>query len=303
MPYWPEGRDGLLPLYQAVAHGCQAGRFQEVCEDVYCNRILRGTAGSHASYSTHKLGLLGLDLTAVACFFVEPWSRLASELTPAAQAWLLSEAAFSLRALNRLAEAREPMRATIDLYERDENWEYASITAGNLSELELTLGDVPAAESTAAQSVTYADRSKDAFGRMSKRTTHGDALHHAGKLDDSRTLFAEAETLQAERQPGYPLLYSTPGYKYCDLSLAPAERAAWRAVPHQPQGASPRFSVHPPAQQPDASALRLISEDLAAVEHRAQTSLDIVMRGSRNLLDVSLNHLTLGRVSLLRAVL
>ena len=138
---------------------------------------------------------------------------------------------------------------------------------------------------------------------MSKRTTHGDALHHAGKLDDSRTLFAEAETLQAERQPGYPLLYSTPGYKYCDLSLAPAERAAWRAVPHQPQGASPRFSVHPPAQQPDASALRLISEDLAAVEHRAQTSLDIVMRGSRNLLDVSLNHLTLGRVSLLRAVL
>jgi hypothetical protein len=115
VPYWPEGRDGLLPLYQAVAHGCQAGRFEEASVGVYRDRILRGTAGSHAAYSTKKLGLLGLDLAAVACFFVEPWKQLAAELSPGDQAWLLSEAAFSLRALNRLAEAREPERVSMEM--------------------------------------------------------------------------------------------------------------------------------------------------------------------------------------------
>jgi hypothetical protein len=228
VPYWPEGRDGLLLLYQAVAHGCKAGHMEEGRAGVYRDRIKRGTAGPHAHYSRAKLGLVGLNLAAVACFFIEPWRRLAAGLTPGNQSWLLSEAAFSLRALNRLTEAREPMRAGMQLYEQQEDWNNAARQAGNLSELELTLGDVPAAEVTAAQSITFADRSGDAFQRMGNRTTHADALHQAGRLEASRTLFAEAETRQAERQPGYPLLYSLQGCWYCDVLLATAERAAWR---------------------------------------------------------------------------
>ena len=38
----PDTLAGLQPLYQAVAHGCLAGLHQEVCDDVYANRILRG---------------------------------------------------------------------------------------------------------------------------------------------------------------------------------------------------------------------------------------------------------------------
>ncbi len=34
--------------------------------------------------------------------------------------------------------------------------------------------------------------------------------------------------MQAEDQPQYPLLYSVRGFRYCDLLLAPAERAAWQ---------------------------------------------------------------------------
>ena len=339
--YWPEGRDGLLPLYQAVAHGCQAGRFEEARAAVYRDRIQRGTAGSHAAYSTKKLGLLGLDLAAVACFFVEPWSRLASELTPADQAWLLSEAAFRLRALNRLAEAREPMRTYVEMKVAEENWRHAAMVAGNLSELELTLGDVPAAESTAAQSVTFADRSDDAFERLCNRTTHADALHHAGQREASRTLFAEAEALQAERQPGYPLLYSLQGYKYCDLLLAPAERAAWREFtarrPEQATRSSGTAAAETPEQRVACSGLPQLpaaargtnadgvtaaggvkkesgsaaesgvdsphSKDLAAIEHRATQTLDWATKARISLLSIALDHLTLGRVSLLRAVL
>ena len=34
--------EDLQPLYQAVAHGCQAGLQQEACDKVYRDRILRG---------------------------------------------------------------------------------------------------------------------------------------------------------------------------------------------------------------------------------------------------------------------
>jgi len=76
--------------------------------------------------------------------------------------------------------------------------------------------------------VTYADRSGDAFLRMGFRTTHADALHQVGRRAEAETRFREAEHLQAERQPTYPLLYSLPGFRYCDLLLAVAERAAWQ---------------------------------------------------------------------------
>jgi hypothetical protein len=43
--------DDLQPLYQAVAHGCQAGLHEEALYNVYVKRILRGT-GSGGFYST-----------------------------------------------------------------------------------------------------------------------------------------------------------------------------------------------------------------------------------------------------------
>ena len=73
VPYWPEGLVDLQPLYQAVAHGCQARRFEESLMDVFIRRISRGTSGQHpnpyASYSTTMLGAFGTDLSAVAFFF------------------------------------------------------------------------------------------------------------------------------------------------------------------------------------------------------------------------------------------
>jgi hypothetical protein len=297
VPFWPEGRDGLLPLYQAVAHGCKAGRFREACADVYQDRILRGGFGSHAYYSNKKLGLIGLDLAAVACFFVEPWRRLAADFTPGERSWLLNEAAYRLRALNRLAEAREPMRGGMELAAQLKYWINAARYASNLSELELMLGDVAAAEATAAQSVILADRSKDAFQRMGKRTTRADALHAAGRLNESGTLFAEAEALQAMRQPDYPLLYSLQGFRYCDLLLATAERAAWRRFdfpPSNDQGASNTLA---PPERATTNA------DLVAIERRAAQTLKWATDAGMGLHDIALDHLTLGRVNLLREAL
>src|SRR6185503_9551650 len=75
--------EDLQPLYQAVAHGCQAGLQQEVCEKIYSARIRRSP---QEDYSTNKLGAFGSDLGAVACFFEIPWSRVSPALTEFHQA-------------------------------------------------------------------------------------------------------------------------------------------------------------------------------------------------------------------------
>jgi tetratricopeptide (TPR) repeat protein len=196
--------EDLQPLYQAVAHGCQAGLQQEACGEVYYSRILR----RKEKYSVHKLGAYGSDLRAVACFFETPWSRVSPALTEADQAWLLNEAATRLGALGRLNEALEPVRAGLEMLIKQENWREAAVSASNLSELELTLGDVAGAVGDAEQSVIYGDRSGDAFWSRVSRVQHGNMRHQRGHRDETQELFQEAERMQAESEPDHPLLYS-----------------------------------------------------------------------------------------------
>jgi hypothetical protein len=271
--------EDLQPLYQAVAHGCQAGLQQEACDRVYYDRIARG----QEAYAVKKLGAFGSDLGAVACFFETPWSRVSPALTEGDQAWLLNQAAFRLRALGRLTEALEPMRAGLEMGVRQENWAEAARRANNLSELELTLGEVAAAVKDAEQSVTYAERSGDAFWKMAARTTHADALHQAGRRAEAEARLRQAEQMQAERQPQYPLLYSLPSFRYCDLLLVEAEREAGKAKGEAKQ--------------------EVLLAKCRAVAERAARTLKWVTDAKLSLLDTALNHLTLGRAALYAAIL
>lgn len=285
-PHRPDGMDGLAPLYEAVTHGCLAGRHQEACIKVYVDRILRGT-GSSGNYSTFKLGAIGADLAAVAAFFDEPWRQVSPNLTEDAQAWLLHEAAFSLRALGRLIEALQPMHAGLEMRVQQKNWKQAAISASNLSELEVTLGRLPDAVTDARQSITHADQSGDAFQRLSKRAATADALHQSGQRAEAGTLFAEAERLQQDMQPEFNLLYSVQGFLYCDWLLAPAEQAAWQHLLNRPL----------------SNLESQISDCLAEIERRASTTLQWAIDYRSSLLTIALDHLTLARVGLIRAIL
>ncbi len=282
--HWPDTFEGLQPLYQAVAHGCEAGMHQAARADVYRGRIQR----DDIFYSWKKLGAIGADLGAMACFFEKPWSRLAPGLSEPDQAWLLNEAANRLRALGRLTEAQEPMRVALRMSIRRQGWANAAIAANNVSELELTTGNVLAALREAEQSMLFADRSGDAFLRMVMRGTVADVLHQAGQSFEARERFQETEAMQYERQPEYPLLCSLGSFRYCDLLLAGAECAAWRAQ----LGAA---SV--PCSRAGA-AIQCCRE----VEQRTAQALE---RDAREqwLLDIGLHHLTLGRAALYRALL
>ena len=289
----PDTIEGLLPLYQAVAHGCQAGLYQQACEEVYFGRILRGT-GHGGFYSTKMLGAIGADLGAVACFFDPPWHRITPKITADSQPWLLNEAAFSLAALGRLTEALEPMRAGLELDIKQAAWNGAARMANNLSELELTLGAMREAQSDAEQSVTFADRSNDKFLQMCGRTTHGDALHQSGHEEAARTRFVEAEILQRERQPKYPRLYSLWGFRYCDLLLSESERLAWRqcmalSVSKRAEGL---WLTKGSVEKEHRQACEEVSE-------RATQALELV--GDKlGLLETGRDHLILSRTALYR---
>jgi len=83
------------------------------------------------------------------------------------QGFVLNFTTFALRALGRLADSGEPMVAALNVAIRLTMWKHAALQASNLSELSLTLGDVSSAVRQGEQSVELADRSGDAFHRMS----------------------------------------------------------------------------------------------------------------------------------------
>jgi len=293
--------EDLQPLYQAVAHGCQAGLQQETRLKVFSQRIRR----VNEKVSIRKLGAIGSDLGAIACFFEVPWSRVSPALTEADQAWLLSEAAFCLRALGRLTEALEPMRTGLEMGVEAKDWDEAARRASNLSELELTLGEVAGAVEHAEQSVTYADRSGDAFWKMTSHCKMADALHQAGRRDEAEARFREAEKMQAERQPDYPLLFSLRGFKYCDLLLAAPERAAWRDLLGRARLLQSREEPTITAEERLGGSLALpdLLASCRAVSQRTTQTLKWVEDYGRDILSAALDHLTLGCAALYEAIL
>ena len=123
-------------------------------------------------------------------------------------------------------------------------------------------------------------------------------------------LFAEAERMQAESQPQFPLLYSLAGFRYADLILAPADRAAWRClllgtdilpVIHPQRGAGVLPGVAADHHRLEARATALAA--CTAAERRATQTLEWVSKAGMDLLSAALDHLTLARASLYRAIL
>jgi hypothetical protein len=255
--------EDLGPLYQAIGHGCRAGR-REVLDEVYMERICRRRPdGDIEFYASQKLGAQGSNLAAISWFFAKPYATPAAGLPSAAQSWVLGEAAFALRAQGRFTETLPAMRAALRLDEDAQDWRNAAIDASNLSEAELLAGEVAAAVTTAEQSVAFADRGGNEFEMLRFRATHADALHAAGRRDAAARAFADAEQRQKERHRKYPLLFSVQGYWYCDLLLA--------------------------------------NGDYAAAHDRASQTVKWVKQHAR-LLDIALDTLTLGRADLMRAL-
>jgi tetratricopeptide (TPR) repeat protein len=217
------------------------------------------------AYGIKKLGACGADLSALAGFFDSPWRTPVGELEESSQAYVLNEAAFVLRALGRLAEAVAPLETGLAMRIEQKNWKSAAIQAGNLSELLLTLGRMEEAPGYAERSAGYADDGGDAFFNICQRTSLANAQHEAGRLEEATEVFRQAEAKLIELQFGFSLLFALSGYQYCVLLLA--------------QG------------------------DAEEAQRRAnQTLVEWAKTRQGSILDIALDHLTLGLAELALAV-
>lgn len=275
--------EDLQPLYQAVAHGCQAGLHNDALAGVFRDRLDR----DREAYAITRLGAYGSHLSALVSFFDEPWSRPVSALNGISRAFVLQGAGYSLNALGRLNEARGPIRAATDYVALDEDWENAARGAEALIELELTLGEISTALIDAEVAITYANRSTKPFHQMVKRALYAHVLHQAGLRRDAEVGFTEAERTQKASQPDYPSLYSMSAYYYGELMLDDLVRATWLKLLRLNDG------------KLELETIRTKRNDVTT---RAQLMLDATKVRGR-LLDRALAHLLLGRVELHSAIL
>lgn len=213
-PDFPDTLEAMQPLYEAIPHGCRAGRQQEALDDVYHRRISRG-----GGFGLTQLGAFGFELTALAAFFDRLWDRPSPRVSPYDQNFLLGQVGFLLRGMGRVIEAARPMQASLESALKAERWKQAAINAGNLSQNSLTLGEVATAVAFGEQCVQLAKRSGDDGQTVIALSTHADALHQAGRWAESGAAFNEAEELQQRLSSSVRYLYSFRGYLYCDLLL------------------------------------------------------------------------------------
>jgi len=286
----PDTLEGLQPLYQAVAHGCKAGLHEQVCYFVYLDRILRNM---DSFYSVKTLGAVSDDLSAVACFFEQPWSRVFSAMPVNARMSLLGTAAFHLQALGRLAEAIEPMRAAVGLFEEQGPSRQAIIAANNLADLDLLLGDIEAALHDGDRAASMAKRHMSSLRQITWRARYARVLHEAGRTIDALNEFKRCEQEYASIAP-FGLLYSLQGFYYCDCRLAKPEQVAWRFQDERRK--------HWEADLASEAAVRPLVETCVTIEQRTRKTLAVAERGGQPL-DIALDNLTLGRTMFLQSIL
>jgi hypothetical protein len=134
----------------------------------------------------------------------------------------------------------------------------------------------------------HANRTHDVFWKVAARAKIADVVHQAGRRVDAEMRFREAEEMQAKSPPYYPLLYSGSGFRYCDLLLAEAERAAWK------------MQLNSKYETGNSKPI----ESCREVVQRATQTLQFE-EGERNapILDFAFHHLSLGHAALYRAIL
>lgn len=211
---FPETLEEMLPLFAAIAHGCEGGHYQEVFNEIYWRRISK----KNEHYITTNLGAYGSDLALISNFFIKRWKKPVDDLTNDTKIFILGSSGFCLRAIGRLDEAIQPMLAGLGSCIEAEAWSDAARSAQNLSELYLILGNITEAQNYAEKNIDFGSRSHEIELTISSNTTLANTLFHSGKINKALNVFRKAELIHKKKNRK-SFLYSTDGFQYCDLLL------------------------------------------------------------------------------------
>ena len=172
------------------------------------------------SFLSRQLCALNADLATLVSFFEVIWGTPANDLPSQCKSSVLAYTSYALRAVGRLPEAVEPLQVSVDTAEAVKDWVNAALSASGLSELQLILGVFDEAEAIVRTSVDYALACKVGEIETYNRTLMAHILHQRGRTNEAFEIFEKAEAEQAKRKPDLPRLCEQNGYRYCDLLLA-----------------------------------------------------------------------------------
>jgi tetratricopeptide (TPR) repeat protein len=213
--YQPDTLEGMQPLFFAVTHGCAAGKFQEAFDEVFLLRILRNSE----FFINKKLGAYGAELAILSNFFEKKWSQPISKFSKRDKCLILNYTGLGLRALGSLRMAILPSKLALNIRVSMRSLKNASVNAGNLCDLHLTLGDKELAINYSRKGIEFDQRSESRKQKISSFGKFANILAQLGHLDEAEKHFIEAEEIQKYLIPEYPKLYSVLGFRYCEFLI------------------------------------------------------------------------------------
>lgn len=188
----------LTPLYQAIPHGCRAGRHQEVLEKVYRDRLSRrGPDGSDLYHTFYHLGAPSTDLAAISWFFNRPFDVPVAGLSTKNRRWLLHTSGLYLYSQGRLAEAQTALQSAFEVHEDTDLEELFDIIS-LLSTVAIAAGDIKRAKEFSRQSLDFAIQSRSKVRILSAWRVHIDRLIAGGEFDVARRNLVEVNQIEMQ---------------------------------------------------------------------------------------------------------
>ena len=191
-PARPETIEEMKPLFEQVYHGCCAGLYDEVCYDVYLEKIYR----KGEKFIIHKLGAWETNISLAKTFFPKgDLSQMALVSEKSDQSWLLNAAGLALIATGRPKEAEEPILAAIQITIDEKDFKNASVDYQNLADLQFRTGRLEKGCESAEKAFKMAAEARSDENVINSKAYRACILHLLGKYEEADNWFRQADEL------------------------------------------------------------------------------------------------------------
>ncbi len=205
----------MQPLFEQVYHGCAAGLYDEVFDDVCWGKIYR----REEYFLTQKLGAWETALSLVRTFFPGgDLSQVPQVSKKSDQSWLLNTAGLALLNTGRPKEAEEIYTRKLEMNVKEGQWESASAGYRNLADLQFQAGELERAVESARKAYDVAEKAGSEQNIMISKAYLAWILHLAGKGEQAGQEFRQADEIEGKIRG--ERLYSQRGVRYADFLLS-----------------------------------------------------------------------------------
>jgi tetratricopeptide (TPR) repeat protein len=212
-PEKPETLEEMEPLFEQVYHGCAAGLYDEVFNNIYLEKI----GGRTTEYEiTHKLGAWEVNLSLVRSFFPKgELSQIPFVSKKSDQSLICGVAGLALLCTGRPKEAEELLvrKTNMQIEIEDKDWENLSVGYQTLAYLQFQTSEIEAGLDSAKKALEMAEKAESDEDIMAARAFLGWILHLMGKDEEAGNQFRQADELEGKRNghrlcSGYGVFYA-----------------------------------------------------------------------------------------------